>query len=51
MSDDEEWGFARPRMLGGDIADAIKVYEHFEEKGYDFKFSSGDTLYFRRKKK
>ncbi len=50
ISDCGEWGVARSKIFSN-IMDVVNIYEYFEEKGYDFKLSVKDTLYFRRKKK
>ncbi len=49
ISDCKEWAVARSKFFGS-VVEAVNVYEHFEEKGYNFEFSMGDVLYFRRKK-
>lgn len=51
ISDDGEWGIANPRALFGDVTDSVRIYDYFEEKGYDFAFALKDVMYFRRKKK
>ncbi len=48
-SDCEEWVVAIPKLFNNST-EVVNLYEHFEEKGYNFLFSSGNVLYFRRKK-